>query len=66
MLSLLQLDENNDMLLDFDEFCKLMCDMENNGGRDQEKELWEAFKVFDINGDGTIERDELVEVRTRL
>lgn len=46
--------------LEFDEFCAVMS--KNRKSMEQEEEeLKNAFKVFDKNGDGTIQRDELKE-----
>ncbi|XP_043725020.1 calmodulin-like protein 7 [Telopea speciosissima] len=65
------LDVNGDGLIDLDEFCELYDSMEKSGGNkndemekeewndDMDKDLREAFDVFDGNGDGLITVEEL-------
>ena len=47
--------------LEFDEFCVIMS-KHRKSMEDEEEELKNAFKIFDKNGDGTIDRDELKQV----
>nr|CAB3267147.1 troponin C, body wall muscle [Phallusia mammillata] len=52
--------------IDFEEFCLMMyrqmqADQEAKIPERDEKELSEAFRLFDLNGDGFIEWDELKE-----
>ena len=58
--------------IDFDEFCIMMYrqlqadnEQEDNVPERDEKELAEAFRLFDLNRDGYIDWDEL-KVRTNL
>ena len=55
-------DKNNDLALDFQEFCALRC----NNGRSQE-ELRRIFSMLDDNNDGKVDRDEFkkLELRTQ-
>lgn len=46
--------------LEFDEFCALMS-RHRKTMEQEEEDLKNAFKIFDKNGDGTIEREELKE-----
>ena len=50
--------------IEFNEFCLMMSNKMKE--RDSEKELKEAFKVFDKNGDGFISAPELRHVMTNL
>ena len=52
---LLENDENNDGVVDFDEFLTAMTRIK----LDPQQELMEAFKVFDRDGNGYITVDEL-------
>jgi len=58
-------DANGDGKVQFDEFVKLMQDSKGKGG-DPKKELEEAFKVFDADGNGQIDAAELKEAMTTL
>mmetsp|Transcript_36188 Transcript_36188/g.55569 ORF Transcript_36188/g.55569 Transcript_36188/m.55569 type:complete len:151 (+) Transcript_36188:121-573(+) len=57
-------DDNGDNEIDFEEFLILM--KSRVGEKDPEKELKDAFKVFDVNGDGSISRQELKQLMTNL
>ena len=57
-------DDNGDNAIDFEEFLVLM--KSRIGERDPDKELRDAFKVFDTNGSGSISRDELKRLMTQL
>ncbi|GIY38897.1 calmodulin [Caerostris darwini] len=50
--------------IEFNEFCFMMSNKMKE--RDSEKELKEAFRVFDKNGDGFISAPELRNVMTNL
>ena len=57
-------DENNDGYLDFIEFIALMCSKEEAvvlRFRSPVVSYWEAFELFDSDGDGNIEPQELYE-----
>ena len=56
-----ELDANNNGLIDFDEFVSLMSARSKATGTslDEESDLREAFKVFDLDGNGTINAEEL-------
>ena len=46
--------------IDFDEFLAMMLkQIENGDGRDADAEMMAAFKMFDIDGGGTISKSEL-------
>ena len=57
-------DDNGDNEIDFEEFLVLM--KSRIGERDPDKELRDAFKVFDTDGSGSISRDELKRLMTQL
>ena len=59
-------DDNGDGEIDFDEFLVLMSAKKKNSKEDPDKELKDAFKVFDADGSGTISRDELKKLMKRL
>lgn len=61
---MVDLDENGDGVMDFDEFVAMMD--RRMSIRSQRAEIEETFKVFDKNGDGKITFDELKEVLTLL
>ena len=57
-------DDNGDNEIDFEEFLVLMkCRI---GERDPEKELRDAFAVFDSDGSGSIDRKELKRLMKKL
>ena len=53
------MDANNDGTVDFDEFVILMA-KQLKIEQDREEELVEVYKVFDVDGDGKISREDLV------
>ncbi|GFX89041.1 calmodulin [Trichonephila clavipes] len=55
---------NSNGTIEFNEFCFMMSNKMKE--RDSEKELKEAFRVFDKNGDGFISAPELRNVMTNL
>lgn len=57
-------DDNGDNEIDFDEFLILM--KSRIGERDPEKELKDAFAVFDTDGSGSIDRKELKRLMKKL
>lgn len=57
-------DDNGDHEIDFDEFLILM--KSRIGHRDPEKELRDAFAVFDTDGSGAIDRKELKRLMKKL
>lgn len=57
-------DDNGDMEIDFDEFLILM--KSRIGTRDPEQELLDAFKVFDTDNSGAIDRKELKRLMKKL
>ena len=54
-------DADNSGKIDFKEF--LLAINITSAGKPEEKLVW-AFQMYDINGDGTIERSEMVEIIT--
>ncbi|CAH2055210.1 unnamed protein product [Thlaspi arvense] len=61
-----QLDTNGDGEVDAAEFASCMDQTARSSGGDVEKELKDAFKLYDINCDGKISANELHVVMTRL
>ena len=57
-------DDNGDNEIDFEEFLILM--KSRIGERDPEKELKDAFAVFDSDGSGFIDRSELKKLMANL
>lgn len=57
-------DDNGDGEIDFDEFLILMSTKKKN--EDPDKELMDAFKVFDADSSGTISRKELKKLMKQL
>mmetsp|Transcript_39640 Transcript_39640/g.48264 ORF Transcript_39640/g.48264 Transcript_39640/m.48264 type:complete len:156 (-) Transcript_39640:176-643(-) len=57
-------DDNSDGSIDFDEFVILMQSKKSRS--DPDKELRDAFKVFDADGNGTISRSELKQLMVNL
>lgn len=57
-------DDNGDHEIDFEEFLILM--KSRIGERDPEKELKDAFAVFDTDGSGSIDRKELKRLMKKL
>lgn len=57
-------DDNGDNEIDFEEFLVLMAG--RIGERDPDKELRDAFRVFDVDGSGSISRDELQKLMKQL
>jgi calmodulin len=57
-------DDNGDNEIDFEEFLTLM--KSRVGERDPEKELRDAFAVFDTDGSGSIDRKELKRLMKKL
>lgn len=58
-------DDNGDGEIDFDEFLVLMSANKKNDN-DPDKELKDAFNVFDSDGSGTISRSELKKLMKSL
>ena len=57
-------DENGDGTIDFDEF-KVLMQMQMTE-TDQTENLTSAFKVFDVDGSGSITKEELHKIMTTL
>merc|ERR1712157_571820 len=58
-------DDNGDNEIDFEEFLILMSSKKSNYS-DPDKELRDAFAVFDADGSGTISRNELKRLMKSL
>jgi calmodulin len=58
------LDKDKNSSISFDEFAILMVDKMKNV--DTEQEVRDAFRVFDVNGNGFLSADELRHVATNL
>ncbi|CCH62443.1 hypothetical protein TBLA_0H01560 [Henningerozyma blattae CBS 6284] len=59
-----EIDLDGNHQIEFDEFLVLMSRQQKSN--DSKEELLEAFKVFDVNGDGYISRSELKQVLTSI
>ncbi|CAG9807577.1 unnamed protein product [Chironomus riparius] len=60
-----EVDADGSGSIDFDEFLKMMGGIVKSP-EDEEREMWDAFQVFDKNGDGFVSIDELKFVLTNL
>ena len=60
-----EVDKNNDGKIEFAEFLTIMLMMETVQD-EEDQELVEAFRVFDVNHEGTLWRDELESVLTSI
>ena len=52
--------------VDYDEFCGLMKDFVVGGDAVMEVKIREAFKLFDLNSDGMITKDELSKAISKI
>jgi calmodulin len=59
-------DDNDDKEIDFEEFLVLMKSRCEVDPQDPEKELRDAFAVFDTDGSGSIDRKELKRLMKKL
>ena len=59
-------DDNGDKEIDFEEFLILMKSRTEIDPQDPEKELKDAFAVFDTDGSGSIDRKELKRLMKKL
>eukprot|EP01082_Thalassiosira_pseudonana_P007851 g6917.t1 g6917 contig23:1482794-1483706(-) len=59
-------DDNGDNEIDFEEFLILMSSKKGGKNDDPDKELKDAFAVFDADGSGTISRSELKRLMKNL
>ena len=56
---ILLVDENGDGEIDFDEFLTLMRLRMGDDGEDAEQNLRDVFEIFDADGSGSIDRNEM-------
>ena len=59
-------DDNGDNEIDFEEFLVLMSSKKGNRNDDPDRELKDAFKVFDSDGNGSISKSELKRLMSNL
>jgi calmodulin len=59
-------DDNGDNEIDFEEFLVLMSSKKGSGRVDPDRELRDAFKVFDKDGNGSISKSELKHLMSNL
>jgi Ca2+-binding EF-hand superfamily protein len=59
-------DANGDGVIDFEEFVTLMRLRMGDSGEDAELKLKEVFDVFDADGSGGIDRDEMRALMKKL
>ena len=59
-------DTDGDGELDKDEFKRMMAESSEGLQKDSEKELLEAFKIFDKDGDGTVSWEEIYKTLQAL
>lgn len=62
-----EVDQNRDGKIQFEDFKVLMSKFYvNNSPEEQQKDIEGAFKIFDKNGNGVIEKAELLRIATTL
>lgn len=59
-------DDNGDNEIDFEEFLVLMSSKKGGARVDPDRELRDAFKVFDKDGNGSISKSELKHLMSNL
>jgi len=59
-------DDNGDNEIDFEEFLVLMASKKSDEKEDPDRELKDAFEVFDTDGNGTISKSELKQLMSNL
>ena len=60
-----EVDADGSGSIDFEEFLKMMAGIVKSP-EDEEREMWDAFRVFDKDNDGFVSIDELKFVLTNL